>query len=60
MKLRGLDRRGKNRVQEHGEHGLVLVEPQPQNTPHNPNKLLFSCPCGWLGWLTLGIEVEKL
>jgi hypothetical protein len=55
-----MDRRTLNRKTEHSKEGHLLsqVEPEGKNLPKT-NRItgspigMFSCTCGWAGWLDL-------
>lgn len=54
MLWKGLTQRGKNRLREHRN----LIEQERRD-----GDVLFLCGdpgCNWMGWLTLGVEVEEI
>ena len=47
------DKRTANRHREHDAHGLTDTA---QTSTLQPDATLWSCPCGWLGWLKIDNE----
>jgi hypothetical protein len=53
-------KRTKNRIAEHAKHGLTEQDRDTFGNLFDGEKcVLFSCECGWLGWLPEK-ELEKI
>ena len=66
IKLKGISKRGKNRINEHGENFELIKEDIDKNKDHDglPDRILVQSLNNtwrgqkWLGWLEIGKEVE--
>ncbi len=65
IQLKGLSKRGKDRINSHGSTFKLVVSSLGDN--HSPNKILVESinntdkgKTKWLGWLTVDLEVEVI